>query len=108
MTPMQKPVYWRLTRKTFIESLQPITINYRQVLAGNNALYAGQAGKTPLYVHALILNSYIESSWKCIDGGSQIAKYLAQKYPVTGWARLYGTPEVKKIVGKKVRLRMLN
>jgi all-trans-retinol 13,14-reductase len=48
------------------------------VLAGNNALYAGQADKTPLYVHALILNSYIESSYKCVDGGSQIAKYIAK------------------------------
>lgn len=47
------------------------------VLGGNNILYAGQGGKTPFYVHALILNHYIESSWKCIDGGSQISKLLA-------------------------------
>jgi all-trans-retinol 13,14-reductase len=59
--------------------LASITNNKKlqQVLAGNNSLYAGQADKTPLYVHALILNSYIESSWKCIDGGSQIAKLIA-------------------------------
>ncbi|HET9278238.1 MAG TPA: NAD(P)-binding protein, partial [Flavitalea sp.] len=48
------------------------------VLAGNNPLYAGQGDKTPFYVHALILNSYIESSYKCIDGGSQISKLLAK------------------------------
>jgi len=44
--------------------LASITNNKKlqQVLAGNNSLYAGQADKTPLYVHALILNSYIESS----------------------------------------------
>lgn len=47
------------------------------VLGGNNILYAGQGGKTPFYVHALILNHYIESSWKCVDGGSQISKVLA-------------------------------
>lgn len=50
----------------------------REVLAGNNMLYAGQGGKTPFYVHAMILNSYIESSWKCINGGSQIGKYMAE------------------------------
>ncbi|PWT71041.1 MAG: all-trans-retinol 13,14-reductase [Bacteroidetes bacterium] len=63
--------------KAFIES---VTKNktLQAVLAGNNILYAGQPDKTPFYIHALILNSFIESSWKCIDGGSQIAKYLAQ------------------------------
>jgi len=40
-------------------------------------LYAGEANKTPLYVHALVVNTYIESAWKCIDGGAQIAKYLS-------------------------------
>lgn len=63
--------------KTFIES---VTDNptLQAVLAGNNMLYAGQPYKTPFYVHAMILNSYIESSWKCIDGGSQIGKWMAK------------------------------
>jgi all-trans-retinol 13,14-reductase len=63
--------------KGFIDS---ITENHalREVLAGNNGLYAGEAYKTPLYVHALIVNSYIESSYKCIDGGAQIAKYIGR------------------------------
>ena len=62
------------------EYIDSITTNekLRVVLAGNNALYAGEPGKTPLYVHALILNSYIESSYKCVDGGGQIAKLLAK------------------------------
>ncbi|WP_295118283.1 NAD(P)/FAD-dependent oxidoreductase [uncultured Chitinophaga sp.] len=50
----------------------------RQVLAGNNILYAGVAETTPFYVHALITNSYIESSWRCVNGGSQITKFLAR------------------------------
>lgn len=50
----------------------------REVLAGNNILYAGQPGKTPFYVHALVLNSFIESAWKCADGGGQLAKVLAR------------------------------
>jgi len=62
------------------EYLQSITENKKlqQVLAGNNLLYAGEADKTPLYIHALITNSFIESAWKCIDGGSQIAKQLGK------------------------------
>lgn len=62
--------------KTYIES---ITTNKRlqNVLAGTNPLYAGEANKTPLYVHALVVNTYIESAWKCMDGGAQIAKHLA-------------------------------
>ena len=63
--------------RAFIESL---TTNetLRQVLAGSNMLYAGVSDKTPFYVHALVLNSYIESSWKCVDGGSQIARLLTK------------------------------
>jgi phytoene dehydrogenase-like protein len=50
----------------------------QQVLAGTNVLYAGEGEKTPLYVHALVINSYIESSWRCKDGGSQIAILLSR------------------------------
>lgn len=49
----------------------------QSVLVGNNALYVGKPNETPFYIHALIINSYIESSWKCINGGSQIGKILA-------------------------------
>ncbi len=64
--------------KTFIES---VTENkrLREVLAGNISLYAGLPDKSPFYVHALVINSYIESAWKCVDGGSQIAKYLVEE-----------------------------
>jgi len=50
----------------------------RNVLAGSNPLYAGDGEKTPFYVHALVVNTYIESSWKCADGGSQIATHLVK------------------------------
>jgi all-trans-retinol 13,14-reductase len=66
-----------LNAKEFIES---VTDNKKlqEVLAGSNALYAGIPDKSPFYVHALVLNSYIQSSWKCVDGGSQIGKYLVK------------------------------
>ena len=41
----------------------------RSVLAGSNPLYAGEGDKTPLYVHALVSTTYVESAWKCVTGG---------------------------------------
>lgn len=67
-----------INAKEFIES---ITSNQKlqAVLSGSNFLYAGVADKTPLYVHALTINSYIQSSYKCIDGGSQISKQIIRE-----------------------------
>ncbi|HEV8512349.1 MAG TPA: NAD(P)/FAD-dependent oxidoreductase, partial [Cyclobacteriaceae bacterium] len=63
---------------TFLES---ITSNEKlqNILAGSNLLYAGESHKTPLYVHALIINSYIEGSYRFVDGGSQIARLLTKQ-----------------------------
>ena len=82
--------------KTFIESITSDT-KLQAVLAGNNMLYAGQPGKTPFYVHAMILNSYIESSWKCIHGGSQIGKFMAKNIRRHGGV-VKRHAEVKQIV----------
>lgn len=75
---MDKASVLEIDTKTYIES---ITQNKKLqlVLSGNNLLYAGEANKTPLYVHALVVNSYIESSWKFVDGGSQIGRFLARE-----------------------------
>lgn len=51
----------------------------RAVLAGTNFLYAGVQNKTPFYVHSLSINSYIESAWRCVNGGSQISKLLIKE-----------------------------
>ncbi len=51
----------------------------RAVLAGTNFLYAGIENKTPFYVHSLSINSYIESAWRCVNGGSQISKLLIKE-----------------------------
>jgi len=51
----------------------------RAVLAGTNFLYAGTAEKSPFYVHALSVNSYMQSSWRCVNGGSQITKQLIKQ-----------------------------
>ena len=48
----------------------------KQVLCGNNQLYAGDYETTPFYLHALIVNSYIQGSFKCKEGSIQIARQL--------------------------------
>lgn len=85
--------------------LRSITANERlqQVLAGNNLLYAGVAEKTPLYVHALVLNSYMNSSWKCVDGGGQIAKWLGRRILENGGEIIRNTA-VTAIVGEGDRV----
>ncbi len=82
--------------KEVIESITP-NKKLQSVLVGNNLLYASVAEKTPFHIHALIVNSYIESSWKCVDGGSQIVKLLSaqlRKYN----AEIIRNAEVKKMV----------
>lgn len=71
-----------LGTKDFIESL---TVNpkLRAVLAGTNLLYGGDA-KTPFYVHALSINSYIQSAYRCVNGGSQITKLLLKRLKENG------------------------
>ena len=63
------------------ETIDSFTQNekLKAVLAGSNFLYAGIAEKSPFYVHALVVNSYIESSWRCVNGGSQITKQLLKQ-----------------------------
>ncbi len=49
------------------------------VLLGNGLLYAGEVKSTPMYVLALILNSYLKGSYRMENGGSQIAKLLTKR-----------------------------
>lgn len=51
----------------------------RRVLSGCEILYGGRADRTPWYVHALVWYGYMQSSYKCLTGGSQIAKALAKR-----------------------------
>lgn len=50
----------------------------QNVLAGTNALYAGEKQTTPWFVHALILNSYLTGAYRLKDGGSQISIHLSK------------------------------
>ena len=67
-----------ISAKNFIDGLTS-NEKLRAVLAGSNLLYAGSAEKCPLYVHALVTNGYVLSSYRCVDGGSQLAKELSKR-----------------------------
>lgn len=77
--------------KDYIESLTE-NKKLQSVLVGSIMVYAGLPDKTPLYVHALVINSYIESSNKCVEGGDQIAKLLARVIKENGGEVLRKTP----------------
>jgi all-trans-retinol 13,14-reductase len=67
-----------LNTRRFIESVTSDK-KLQSVLLGSNFLYAGDSENVPFYVHALTVNSYIQSAYKCIKGGSQISKLLIRK-----------------------------
>jgi len=78
-----KPYYddhdlFELSAKEYIESITDNT-KLQAVLAGSNLLYAGQNYRTPFYVHALSVDSYIQSAYRCVNGGSQISKFLIRR-----------------------------
>jgi all-trans-retinol 13,14-reductase len=66
--------------------IKSITSNreLQNVLAGTNSLYAGVMDKTPLYIHALINFSFINSAWRLVDGSSQLAELLADSIKING------------------------
>lgn len=68
----------------------------KQILCGNNLLFAGGLETTPFYIYALIQNSYIESSWKFKDGSAQLAKLLQDVIQKNGGEVLRNI-DIKKI-----------
>lgn len=85
-----------LNTKKIIET---ITSNRKlqAVLLGSNFLYAGDSENTPFYVHALTVNSYIQSAYKCAKGGSQISKLLIKKLRENG-ADIFKRSEVSEMI----------
>lgn len=57
----------------------------RQLLAYNNALYAGEQNTTPAYVHAIVSRFYIEGAARFVGGSRQLADALSGLI-----GRLYG------------------
>lgn len=96
--PILGTKYLDVSARDFIASCTSDKI-LQNVLGGSNPLYAGDGNKTPLYVHALVVNTYIESAWKCVDGGAQIERYLTKNIKANG-GTIRNYAEVTKIVEK--------
>ncbi len=79
------PEFMETSITDFLKSITPDK-RLQNVLAGNNLLYAGIPGRTPVFMHALILNSYIQSSWKFVGGSSQLSLQLARTITDNGGA----------------------
>jgi len=56
----------------------------QNVLAGNMPLYAGVKDKTPMYIHALVTNFYIQSAYRIVGGSDTIASSLANSITSLG------------------------
>jgi len=67
----------------------------RNVLAGNNLLYAGNEHKTPLFIHALINHSFIESAWRVNDGSHHIVNKLMDNIKSEGGTIMLGSQAIK-------------
>ncbi|NME66507.1 phytoene desaturase family protein [Flammeovirga aprica] len=103
--------YFETLQIGLIDYLESITSNKKlqSVLAGNNLLYAGRKESAPLYVHALVLNSYIESSYKCTGGGAQIERLLSKNLKAKGVVmRNYAEVTGFNIEDKLVKSVMIN
>jgi all-trans-retinol 13,14-reductase len=97
-----------INQNTFIESdfikkcvgeyIQSFTTNkeLQNVLAATNTLYAGYPDKTPVYVHALTLHSYIKSSWRIVGGSHVIVNSLLNSIRANG-GECFSNHEIAKI-----------
>ncbi|OQA95308.1 MAG: hypothetical protein BWY22_02195 [Bacteroidetes bacterium ADurb.Bin217] len=79
----------------FMCGISPNTV-LQNVLLGNIPLYAGQRDKTPLYIHALIHNFYIQSAYRLVGGSDSISNSLAASIQVHG-GEIYTKSQVAHI-----------
>lgn len=62
------------------------------VLCGTNLLYAGLPDRTPVYVHALVVHSYIISAYRLIGGADQVASFLSESVENSGGVVMRNAP----------------
>jgi all-trans-retinol 13,14-reductase len=69
----------------------------QNILAGNNLMYAGNENTTPLLIHSLITNSFIESAWRVLDGSHNLINALVDSVKATGGKLLTNSNAVRFI-----------
>jgi all-trans-retinol 13,14-reductase len=75
--------YFNINTHQFFSEL---TSNHKlqNLLAATNFNYAGRSDKSPFYIHSLITNSLIESTWRLVDGSAQISTLLVKQIKENG------------------------
>jgi all-trans-retinol 13,14-reductase len=86
--------------------IQSVISDYRlqNVIAGNNLLYAGVEKKTPLFIHALINNSFIESAWRIVDGSHHLIKILADRILDNGGS-IFKNAKAEKFISEDNKIK---
>ena len=94
-TIMLNPNHVKQSYDAFLEG---ITQNewLRLVLAGNLPLYAGERGKTPMYIPAFINDFYNRSAYRIVGGSETIAQSLVRSIRAMG-GEVVPSAEVIKI-----------
>lgn len=64
------------------------------VLVGNVPLYAGVKDKTPMYIHSLISDFYMNSAFRVVGGSDKIASVLADNIRAAGGEIFTSSPVV--------------
>lgn len=67
----------------------------REILAGNQPLYAGMKGHTPFALHAFITSFYNRSAWRIAGGSDRIASLLAGQITAAGGSVMTGCKAVE-------------
>lgn len=95
-THINSLIDYEFIRMSVQDFLQTITSEKKiqNVLASTNPLYAGIPDRTPAYIHAMIQGHYIDSAWRLINGGSQLADVLAKLITDAGGIILKNTKAI--------------
>jgi len=89
------PNHVKQSYDVFLESITQNEL-LRLVLAGNLPLYAGERGKTPMYIPAFINDFYNRSAYRIVGGSETIAQSLARSIRAMG-GEVISSAEVVKI-----------
>jgi all-trans-retinol 13,14-reductase len=88
--------YYSVNTFDFIKSITSDS-KLQNVLSASNSFYSGKTESSPLYIHAVINNSFLESAWRFVDGGGQITDSLVNSIIANGGV-IRKNAEVKKFV----------
>jgi phytoene dehydrogenase-like protein len=68
----------------------------QQIIAGTSLLYGGDKERTTFYHHAMVTNSYLEGSYRFVDGSMQVADALVAQIRDNG-GDVFNNKEVTSI-----------